>query len=142
MGEAPIFTPKDSYSSDPTRWSRISGRDRKITSGASSQPKGALTAQKASSISLLREDIVAILLEARKVESSAYIDIRTPYLEEMTRKPYPTNYTPPIFSMYDGVVGNAKEHTRRYVDALTTYFHDHELRLGEFSKFLEGRAFT
>lgn len=40
------------------------------------------------------------------------------------------------------MIGNAKDHIRRYVDALTAYSHDHELRLGEFSKSLEGWAFT
>ena len=60
----------------------------------------------------------------------------------MARKPYPANYTPPIFPKYDGMVRNAKEHIMRYVDALTTHSHDHELRLREFSKSLEGRAFT
>ena len=60
----------------------------------------------------------------------------------MTRKPYPTNYTPPIFPKYDGMVRNAKEHIMRYVDALTTHSHDHELRLREFSKSLEGCGFT
>ena len=29
-----------------------------------------------------------------------------------------------------------------YVNVLTTHFHDHELRLREFSKYLEGQAFT
>jgi len=76
------------------------------------------------------------------VKSSAYIDTRPPYLEEMARKPYPTNYMPPIFPKYDGMIGNARDHIRRYVDALTTQSHDHELRLREFSKSLEGRAFT
>lgn len=64
----------------------------------------------------------------------------------MARKPYLANYTPPIFPKYDDMIGNAKEHIRRYVDALTAHFHDHEydheLRLMGFSKSLEGRAFT
>ena len=30
----------------------------------------------------------------------------------------------------------------RYVDALIAHSHDHELRLKEFSKSLEGRVFT
>lgn len=82
------------------------------------------------------------MLEAKKVESSTYIDTRPPYPEEMARKPYPTNYTPPIFPKYDGVVGNAREHIKMYVDALTAHSHGHKLRLKEFSKFLEGRAFA
>ena len=69
---------------------------------------------------------MAILLKARKVESSTYIDMRSPYLEEMARKPYPTNYTPFIFPKYDDMIGNAKEHIRRYVDALMAHSHDHE----------------
>ena len=76
------------------------------------------------------------------MESVVYVDTRPPYLEEIARKPYPTNYTPPIFPKYDGIIRNAREHIRRYMDALTTHFHDHELRLKEFSKSLEGRAFT
>lgn len=57
----------------------------------------------------------------------------------MARRSYPTNYTPPIFPKYDGLVGNAREHTKRYIDALTAHSHDHELRLREFSKIL-GRS--
>nr|POE84877.1 hypothetical protein CFP56_61282 [Quercus suber] len=68
--------------------------------------------------------------------------MRPPYPEEMASKPYPANYTPPIFPKYDGMIGNAKEHIRRYVDALTAHSYNHELRLGEFSKSMEGRAFA
>ena len=74
--------------------------------------------------------------------SHIYIDMRSPYPEEMAMKPYPTNYTPPIFPKYDGMVGNAREHIKRYMDALTAHSYDHELRLMEFSKSLKGRAFT
>ena len=91
---------------------------------------------------LTKEDIVAILLEDRKAERFAYIDTRSPNLEVMGRKPYPMNYTPPIFPKYDGIVWNARKHIIRYVDALTAYSHNHELRLIEFSKSLEGCAFT
>ena len=91
---------------------------------------------------LAREDVAAFLLEARKAESSTYIDTRPPYPEEMARKPYPANYTHPIFPKYNGMIRNAREHIRRYVDALTAHFHDHELRLREFSNSLEGQAFT
>ena len=76
------------------------------------------------------------------MESSTYIDIRPPYLEEMARKPYPANYTPAIFPKYNGMIGNARKHIKRYVDALTAHSHDHELRLRDFSKSLQGRAFT
>ena len=76
------------------------------------------------------------------MESSTYIDIRPPYLEEMARKPYPANYTPPIFPKYNGMIGNARKHIKRYVYALTAHSHDHELRLRDFSKSLQGRAFT
>ena len=55
----------------------------------------------------------------------------------MARKPYLANYTPLIFPKYDGMIWNAKEHIRKYVDALTTHSHNHELRLKEFSKSLE-----
>lgn len=55
---------------------------------------------------------------------------RPPFLEEMARKPYLANYTPFIFPKYDGMIGNAKEHTKRYVDALAAHSHNHELRLG------------
>ena len=91
---------------------------------------------------LTREDIVAILLKARKVESFAYIDTRPPYPEEMARKPYCASYTPLIFLKYNGMIGNAIEHIRRYMDALTAHSHDYELRLREFSKSLEGQALT
>ena len=40
------------------------------------------------------------------------------------------------------MIGNAREHIKRYVDALTAHSHDQELRLKEFFKSLEGRAFT
>nr|POE65400.1 hypothetical protein CFP56_55263 [Quercus suber] len=65
-----------------------------------------------------------------------------PYPEEIVGKPYPANYIPSIFPKYDGITGNAREHIRRYVNALTAHDHDHELRLRKFSKSLEGRAFT
>ena len=61
---------------------------------------------------LTREDITTILFEAKKVESAIYIDTMPPYSEEVASKPYPTNYTPPIFPKYDGMAGNAKEHIR------------------------------
>nr|POE54710.1 hypothetical protein CFP56_27787 [Quercus suber]POF20750.1 hypothetical protein CFP56_65278 [Quercus suber] len=88
------------------------------------------------------EDNVAILLKARKLKSSTYIDTWPHYPEEVTRKPYPTNYTSLIFPKYDGMIGNAREHIRRYVDALTSNSNDRDLRLTKFSKSLEGRAFT
>lgn len=37
---------------------------------------------------------------------------------------------------------NARKHIRRYIDALTADSHDYELRLWEFAKSLEDRAFT
>ena len=61
------------------------------------------------------------------MESAVYIDTKPPYLEEIARKPYPANYTPPIFPKYDSIKGNAREHIRQYVNALTTHSHDHEL---------------
>ena len=91
---------------------------------------------------LTKEDITAILFKAKKAESDVYIDTKLPYSKEVVGKPYPANYTPPIFSKYDGMVGNAKEHIRWYVDALMAHSYDHELRLKEFSKSLECRAFT
>lgn len=39
---------------------------------------------------LTKEDIDVILIEARKVESFVYIDIRPPYPKEMAIKPCPT----------------------------------------------------
>nr|POF05814.1 hypothetical protein CFP56_47480 [Quercus suber] len=63
------------------------------------------------------------------------------HLEEIAGRPYPTNYTP-IFPKYDCMTGNARKHFRQYVDALTAHSHDHELRLKEFSKSLEGCAFA
>nr|POE66823.1 hypothetical protein CFP56_52033 [Quercus suber] len=65
-----------------------------------------------------------------------------PYPKEVAGKPYPVNYTPPIFPKYDGMTMNVREHIRQYVDALIAQPHDLELRLREFSKSLEGRAFT
>ena len=76
------------------------------------------------------------------MESVVDVDTRLLYLEEIVGKPYPTNYTPPIFPKYDGLEGNDREHIRQYVDALTAYSHSHKLRLKEFSKSLEGQAFT
>ena len=63
------------------------------------------------------------------MESTVYVD---------TNPPYPINYTPFIFPKYDGITGNAREHIRRYVDALIAHSQNHELRLREFSKSLEG----
>ena len=40
------------------------------------------------------------------------------------------------------MTGNAREHIRRYMDALIAHSYDYELSLREFSKSLEGRAFT
>nr|POE50900.1 hypothetical protein CFP56_31905 [Quercus suber] len=91
---------------------------------------------------LTREDVVAILFEARKAESSAYIDRRPHYPKEMARKPCATNYTPLIFPKYDGMIRNAREHIRRYIDALTAHSHDHELRLRELSKSLEEELYS
>ena len=76
------------------------------------------------------------------MESVVYVDTRPSYLEEIVWKPYLANYTPPIFLKYDGITGNTREHIRWYVDALIAHSHDHELRLREFSKSLESRAFT
>nr|POE89673.1 hypothetical protein CFP56_38061 [Quercus suber] len=76
------------------------------------------------------------------MESVVYVDTRPPYPEEIARKPYPANYMPPLFPKYDGITGNTREHIRQYVDALTDHSHDHELRFREFSKSLEGQAFT
>ena len=86
---------------------------------------------------MTRKDIFAILFEAKKMGSAVYVDTRPPYPEEIVGKPYLVNYTPPIFPKYDGMIGNAREHIRRYVDALTAHSHDHKLRLREFSKSLK-----
>ena len=89
-----------------------------------------------------KEDIFAILFEVKKLESAVYIDTRPLYLEEIARRPYLANYTFPIFSKYDGITGNVREHIKWYMDALIAHSHDQELRLREFSRSLEGRAFT
>lgn len=86
---------------------------------------------------MTREDIAIILLKAKKAKSFVYINTRPRYLEEMARNPYLVNYTPSIFHKYDGMDRNAREHIKRYVDALTAYSHYHELRLKEFSKSLK-----
>ena len=91
---------------------------------------------------LTKEDIHAILFKAKRMENAVYVDTRPPYPEKRVGKPYPANYTPPVFPKYDGIIGNAREHIRLYVDALTAHSLDHELRLREFSKSLEGQAFT
>lgn len=91
---------------------------------------------------MTKEDISTISFEAKKLESTVYIDTRPSYPEEVAGRPYPANYTLPIFSKYDSMIGNAREHIRWYVDALMVHSHDHELRLREFSRSLEGRAFT
>ena len=91
---------------------------------------------------MTRENISAILFEAKKLESDVYVDSRPPYPKEIAERPCLANYTPPIFPKYDSMTGNAREHIRRYVNALTAYSYDHGLRLREFSKLLEGRAFT
>ena len=82
------------------------------------------------------------MFEAKKAESTVYVDTKPPYSEEVAGKPYPVNYTPSIFPKYDGIAGNPREHIKQYIDALTAHSYDHELRLKEFSKSIEGRAFT
>lgn len=81
---------------------------------------------------LTKEDIFAILFEAKKAESTVYIDTRPPYSKEVAGKSYPANDTPLIFPKYDGIAGNTREHIKKYVDALTAHSYDHELRLKEF----------
>ena len=54
---------------------------------------------------------------AKKAESTVYVNTRPPYFEEVAGKRYPINYTSPIFPKYDRMVGNTREHIRRYVDA-------------------------
>ena len=61
---------------------------------------------------LTREDIHAILFEAKKMESAVYVDTRPPYLEEIVGKPYLANYTPPKFLKYNGITGNARENIK------------------------------
>ena len=75
------------------------------------------------------------------MESVVYVDTKPPYPKEIAGKPYPANYTP-IFAKYDGIIRNAREFIKWYVDVLTNHSHDHELRLRELFKSLEGRAFT
>ena len=76
------------------------------------------------------------------MESTAYVDTKPSYPKEIVGKPCLVNYTPPIFPRYDGMTGNAREHIERYINAPTARFHDHELRLRDFFKSLEGQAFT
>ena len=76
------------------------------------------------------------------MESVVYVNTRPLYPEEIVGKPYPANYTPHIFLKYDGIIGNAREHIRRFIDVPIAHSHDHKLRLRECSKSLEGRAFT
>nr|POE81723.1 hypothetical protein CFP56_58990 [Quercus suber] len=78
----------------------------------------------------------------KKMENAVCVDARPPYLEDMAGKLYLANYTPLIFPKYDDITRNARERIRWYVDMLIAYSYDHELRLREFSKSLEGRAFT
>ena len=75
-------------------------------------------------------------------KDSSYVDVRSPYPEVVARKPYPANYISPMFLKYDRRTSNAKEHVRCFVDTLTAHTHDHDLRMKEFSKSLEGRAFS
>ena len=82
------------------------------------------------------------MFKAKKLESVVYIYTRPPYPKEIAGRPYPTNYTPPFFPKYDGMTWNARKHIRRYVDVLIAHSYDHELRLREFSKSLEGLTFT
>ena len=91
---------------------------------------------------MTKEDIHVILFEAIRMENVVYVDTRPPYSEKIVGKPYPANYTLLVFPKYDGIIGNAREHIRLYIDALTAHSQDHKLRLREFSKSLEGRAFT
>ena len=85
---------------------------------------------------MTRENIHAIMFEAKKMESVVYVDIWPSSHEEIVGKPYHANYTPPIFPKYDGITGNTREHIKRYVDTLTAHTHDYEPRFREFSKSL------
>ena len=91
---------------------------------------------------LTKEDISVILFKAKKMASTIYVDTKPPYSKKVAGKAYLVNYTPLIIPNYDGMTGNAREHIRWYVDALTAHSHNHELRLKEFSQSLKGRAFT
>ena len=105
MGKAPFLMPKDNYPSNPIGRPRSSGWDWKVKSCSTPEPRSISQSNDTSiargtqaSPYLTKKDITSILLEARKVESLAYT--RPPYPEEMAKKPYPANYTPPIFPKY------------------------------------------
>ena len=110
MGKVSVLTPKNNHPSNLTGRQGPQGeiersylvppwnQDPPLHQKAPPQPEGPR-----ASPYLTKEDIAAILLEARKAKSSAYIDTRPPYAEEMARKPYHANYTPLIFPKYDGM---------------------------------------
>ena len=130
VGGVPILTLEDNYPQTPQGDQGPQGETvRSYLEPPLNQKVSSQTEGPQASPYLTREDISAILLEAKKAKSFAYIDTRPPYPKEMARKPYPTNYTPPIFPKYDGMVGNAREHIKRYIYALIVYSHYHELRL-------------
>nr|POF15910.1 hypothetical protein CFP56_17150 [Quercus suber] len=79
-------------------------------------------------------------LERRRVLLTLKRDLLI--LRRWLGNPILANYTSLIFTKSGGMIGNAREHIMRYMDALTAHSYDYELRLREFSKSLEGRAFT
>nr|POE45832.1 hypothetical protein CFP56_75818 [Quercus suber] len=92
MDRVLVLAPKDIHSSDPTGRPSTLRRDRKVNQCSTSNPRSASQSRLESTLQpdkpqaspyLTREDVAAILLEARKAESSAYIDIRPFHLEEM-----------------------------------------------------------
>ena len=67
---------------------------------------------------------------------------RPPYLAELLFKPYPVNYEPPTFILYDSCRGSVIEHVSKFLDAMGPYAGNEELCPQEFSKSLTSHAYT
>ncbi|KAJ1396106.1 Aspartic peptidase domain superfamily [Sesbania bispinosa] len=72
---------------------------------------------------------------------SAIFDLEPPLADIVTTIPYHGGYQPPTFRKFDGM-GSVKEHIMSFLDDLGIHRGNKNLRLKEFSKSLEGRAFT
>ena len=122
VGRVSVFAPEDIHSSDPIRRPTTSGKDREVKCSSTSEPRAEgnlLEATRVLQPFCLRLERWRVLLRLHKTLGR--------WLESLI--PLTTHLV--IFPKYNGMIGNTKEHIRRYVDVLTAHTH-----------VLEGWAFT
>lgn len=68
-------------------------------------------------VTLLTHSEIEVLLKKEKVSSSLeYVGLMSPYLDEITTKPYRSEYKVLKFQKFDGQKGDSKEHVACFVD--------------------------